>query len=102
MATQPRGDHTHDESPARPHLVDHPTRRRTSGALWVVIGLVVIAAIAVIGYFLLYNGNGGYGGGTGGGGGAGGGGAGGGGYVFLALSADHVRRVLTRRRSRTQ
>jgi hypothetical protein len=56
--------------------------------------LLIIAAIGVIAYFILYNGTSGY---TPSGG-SGGGGAGGGGYVFLAVSAEQVRRVAARLR----
>jgi hypothetical protein len=58
-----------------------------------VIGLLVLATIGVIAYFILYNGTSGY---TPSG--TDGGGAGGGGYVFLAVSADQVRRVAARLR----
>jgi hypothetical protein len=92
-ATEPTREPDGMDDRPRPTLASSsaPTRRR-----WVpiVIGLVVLAAIAVIGYMILYpSGGGGYGGG-------GGGGTGGGGYLVLAFTGDQIRRVVRRIRGR--
>ena len=94
-ATEPAREPDSMDERTRPTLARSttPTRRR-----WIpiVIGLIVLAAIVVIGYFVLYpSGSGGYGGGSGGGGGAGGGG-----YFVLAFTGDQVRRVVRRIRGR--
>ncbi len=73
----------------RPTLTKGPTASaHRSRWIAIAIGIVILAAIGVVAYMLLYNGNGG--------GGSGSGGGGGGLYGFaLALSSDGVRRLKT-------
>ena len=94
-ATDPRrAPETREPGAARPRLAqvpeEHPSRPR-----WVpiVIAVAVLAAIAIIAYFVLYSGGGG--GGTGGGGSGGGGG-----YAVIALSVEGIRRRVARMRRR--
>ena len=89
-ATNPKEQPQQDERQyGRPTLARGsaaPARR--SRWIPIAIGIVVLLAIGVIVYMLLYNGDGG--------GGSGGGGDGGGLYGFaIALSSDGVRRLKT-------
>jgi hypothetical protein len=96
-ATEPTREPDRMEDRPRPTLAptNAPTSRRW---LRIVIGLVVLAAIAVIGYMILYpSGGGGYGGGSSSGGS---GGTGGGGYLVLAFTGDQIRRVIRRTQDR--
>lgn len=95
-ATEPTREPDRMEDRPRPTLAptNAPTSRR-----WIpiVIGIVVLAAIAVIGYMILYpSGGGGYGGSSSGGSS----GTGGGGYLVLAFTGDQIRRVIRRIRDR--
>jgi hypothetical protein len=90
-ATDPRREAEHREPDlARPRLApapeEHPARPR-----WVpiAIAVAVLAAIALVAYFVLY-----------GGGGGGGPGGGGGGYAVITFSVDGARRLIGRIRGR--
>jgi hypothetical protein len=61
-------------------------RRRWMG---ITIGVVIVAAIALVAYFALYSG-----------GGSSGANGGGGGYFVVALGADAIRRAMTALRAR--
>jgi hypothetical protein len=85
-ATDPRREAEHREPDlARPRLAPapegHPARPR-----WIPIAtaVAVLAAIALVAYFVLY------------GGGGGGGPGGGGGYAVIAFSVDGARRLIGR------
>jgi hypothetical protein len=91
--TNPSDSYRSDDSKGRSTMSSAPAPAHRSKVLWVVVGVIVLAAIAVAAYFLLYSGGGGYSGGTGGTGGSGSTG-GGGGYFFVALSATQARRFL--------
>ena len=95
-ATQPSEPRNRPDTVRDAQLASVPsTERRSRRWLWIAIAVVAIAAIAVIGYFVLYGG-GGYSGGGGGSGGTGGGG--GGGYFVFALSLEPLRRAIDRLR----
>ena len=89
-ATNPKEEPQQGERQyGRPTLAKGPTASaHRSRWIAIAIGIVILAAIGVVAYMLLYNGNGG--------GGSGNGGGGGGLYGFaLTLSSDGVRRLKT-------
>jgi peptidoglycan/LPS O-acetylase OafA/YrhL len=88
-ATNPQEPERDDHD--RPTIASARTPARRSRWILIAVGIVLLAVIAVIAYFALYNGNG-----NGGGYGGGGGGTGGGAYFIVAISADHARRLKNR------
>src|SRR5438874_1141477 len=92
-AIDPRRDPDYPQEQRTPMRAATPApAKHRSRWVWIVVGLIVLAVIAVIAYMAFYNGGSSYGGSAVGGGGAGGGGggAGGGGYLVLAFSGDQL------------
>jgi hypothetical protein len=92
MAVNPREpEHYEQDAPVRSDRMravrseaDPPVKNRRT--LGIVVGILILIAVGVVAYMLLY------GGGSSGGSGPGGG-TGGGGYFLFALSADQLRKM---------